>query len=204
MNKKIIKKQLINLYVSGKSMAEIATFLNCSIHKIEYWMEKYGIKRRSRSEATYIKRNPDGDPFKIKTKLSKDDKFLFGLGIGIYWGEGTKVSKHSLRVANTDPGIIKAFVKFLTEICQLRRDKISYSIICFNDTDPNIARNFWAQELKISPDKFGKITQIPKQGKGTYKKKSLYGVCTVRASNIKLRNWLMSKIKLTRDVISPD
>lgn len=204
MNKKIIKKELINLYVSGKSMAEIATLLNCSIHKIDYWMDKYSVKRRNRSEATYIKRNPDGDPFKIKTKLSKDDKFLLGLGIGIYWGEGTKVTKHSLRVANSDPGIIKMFVKFLTEICQLRLNKITYSIICFNDSDPNIARKFWSQELKISPDRFGKITQIPKQGKGTYKKKSLYGVCTVQASNIKLRNWLISQIESTKNLAVPD
>ena len=40
--------------------------------------------------------------------------FLFGLGIGIYWGEGTKVdSISSLRVANSDPGILRSFTGFV-------------------------------------------------------------------------------------------
>jgi len=51
---------------------------------------------------TIIKYNPNGDPFEIKTNLDKGEQFLKGLGLGIYWGEGTKTSIHSLRVANTD------------------------------------------------------------------------------------------------------
>ena len=117
-----------------------------------------------------------------------------GLGLGIYWGEGSKKSKYSLRVANTDVGIIKTFRKFLLDICGVRKNKITFSIVCFNDVDPDNSRNFWAKELGILPEKFGKITVIPKQGKGTYKKKSLYGVCTIQVSNIKLRNWMMQEL----------
>jgi hypothetical protein len=52
---------------SGLSMAAIAGLHNCSVHKIEYWMKVYGIARRTRSDATYLKRNPHGDPFLIKS-----------------------------------------------------------------------------------------------------------------------------------------
>ncbi|MEK7113111.1 MAG: hypothetical protein AAB875_07430 [Patescibacteria group bacterium] len=175
-------------------MAEIAEIYDCSIHKVVYWMDKYRIERRTWSEATYVKRNPDGDPFKIKNPLSPSEILLFGLGMGIYWGEGDKVTRHSIRVCNTDSRILKVFIRFLLEICQLKRKKITYSIICFNDTNPDDARGFWARELKISPAKFGKITQIPPQGKGTYKRKSKFGVCTVQASNLKLKSWLMNQI----------
>lgn len=195
----ISKNQLFQLYSKGKSMAEIASLLGCSVHKVAYWMDKHGIKRRSRSEATYIKLNPNGDPFKIKTNLTRKEEFLFGLGIGIYWGEGTKVTPHSVRVANTDPEILKTFIKFLVQICQLKKNKISYSIVCFNDTNPEIARSYWARKLETSPKKFGKITQIPTQGKGTYKKKSKFGVCTIQASNIKLKTWIMDQIGVVQD-----
>ena len=184
-------------------MSEIAQLMEYSLHKVAYWMGKYNIKRRSRSDASYIKHNPNGDPFKIKHSLTTNEKFLLGLGIGIYWGEGTKTSIHSLRVANTDPGILRSFKKFLIDICQLKIDKISYSIICFNDTEPETAREYWSQEMMILPEKFGKITQIPKQGKGTYKRKSKYGVCTLQASNIKLRSWVMSQIEKIRDSEMP-
>lgn len=87
-------------------MAEIASNLNCSVHKVVYWMDKYQIKRRSYSEAVYLKLNPNGDPFKIKQKLTSWDNFLLGLGIGIFLGEGNKVVHQSLRVANSDPYIL--------------------------------------------------------------------------------------------------
>lgn len=190
----IDKNKLENLYKSGKSMFDISKILKCSPHKIVYWMKKYDLKRRSRSEAGYIQQNPDGDPFKIRTKLNSEQTFLFGLGLGIYWGEGTKKSKHSLRVTNTDPNIIKYFIRFLLEICQLKKEKLSFSLISFNDIKTEVVRDYWSKQLKISPKKFGKITIIPSQGKGTYKRKSQFGVCTVHANNIKLRNWLFSEL----------
>ncbi len=126
----LLKEQLTYLYTSGKSMSDIAKRLQCSIHTVVYWMEKYGIKRRSHSEATYLKGNPHGDPFDIKKSLTPNDKLLFGLGMGIYLGEGNKVTKHSLRVSNTNPLILRLFLKFLFTICRFDKNRISVSIVC--------------------------------------------------------------------------
>lgn len=159
-------------------------------------MKKYSIKRRSHSEAAYIKQNPNGDPFIIKKNLTKDDILLYGLGLGIFWGEGNKnPTIPSLRVANTDPNLIKVFLSFLKSIYGLSENRFSYSIVCFNDVDSEKARSFWARELRIPPQKFGKITVIPKQGKGTYKRKSIFGVCTVQGNNSKLRKLVSVKIE---------
>lgn len=195
VNNSIPQDLLESLYNSGRSMAEIAHVLNCSIHKVVYWMDKYSLRRRSHSEASYMKANPNGDPFQIKEKLNTKEMFLYGLGIGIYWGEGEKVSKNAVRVANTDPHIIKTFTKFLLNICGLEKRKLLYNLICFNDSDPEEVKNFWAKELEISPEKFGKIVQIAAQGKGTYRKKSKFGVCIVIVGNIKLKAWIMNQIQ---------
>ncbi len=191
----INKINLSRLYESGKSMKQIAEELKCSEHKIVYWMVKYGIKRRNRSNASYIRSNPNGNPFSIKKTLSYEENKLFGLGLGIYWGEGEKVSRHQLRVTNTDPDILKTYIRFLLEICQIKREKITYSIICFNDTSPNDAVSYWSKELEISDKKFGKIVQIPPQGKGTYKRKNKTGICTVTVSNVKLKMWIMGELE---------
>lgn len=190
------KNRLTSLYSSGKSMSEIAKLLGCSNHKVIYWMSKYKIERRSRSQATYLKLNPNGDPFNIKTNLSPREMYLLGLGIGIYWGEGDKVSHYAVRVANTDPQLLKVFIKFLQKICRVKQEKLSFSIVCFNNTSLKQARSYWARELQISPIKFGKITEIPTQGKGTYKRKSKFGVCTVHVGNIKLKRWIQKQIRL--------
>lgn len=197
----ISKDELSKLYSSGQSLSEVAKTLGTSVHKIRYWMNKYNLKTRSISEGAYLKANPDGDPFKIKDNFSKNEVFLLGLGIGIYWGEGTKSDGcSSLKVANSDPGIIRTFTAFLKSVCQLKTERFSYSIVCFNDTTRESARKYWSKELNIPPEKFGKITVIPKQGRGTYKKKSSYGVCTIQGNNVKLRRWVLDRIEKTRNI----
>ena len=171
-------------------MRDISLLVGCSENKIVYWMKKYNIPRRTWSEATYVKSNPDGDPYKIKQLITVKDYLLYGLAMGIFWGEGTKRTPYSVRITNTDKNMIVVFRRFLRQVCQVKESKISYSIVCFNDSSPQDARNYWAKALEISPEKFGKITQIAKQGKGSYKRKSLYGVCTMQISNYKLKSWI--------------
>lgn len=198
------KSTLEKLYKSGKSMTEISQKYKCSVHKVVYWMRKYRIARRTHSESSYLKHNPNGDPFRIRPRLTREELFLFGLGVGIFWGEGSKSPEvSSLRIANTDPDLIRTFLKFLTDLFGLDKKRFSYSIICFNDTDPEVCRNYWSEQLKISPDRFGKITIIPKQGKGTYKRKSQFGVCIVQGNNVKLKRFVFDQIDKIRDKYKP-
>lgn len=176
-------------------MGQIARELQYSSHTVVYWMRKYHITRRSRSEAAYIQANPNGDPFHITYPKTADECILYGLGLGIYWGEGNKATKFAVRVTNADPNIIKTFRTFLHTICHVDKTRIRYSIVAFNDSSINAAKLYWAKELEISPDKFGKIVQIPTQGKGTYKRKSLFGICTITVSNTKLKTWIMDELK---------
>src|SRR3989344_8362211 len=197
MNKShpLSKKKLQQFYGQGNSLSEIATLFDCSVHKVIYWMQRYAIARRSRSDAAYIKLNPNGDPFFIQKVKSL---FLYGLGLGIYWGEGTKVTG-LVRVTNSDPAMIKVFREFLIQICGVRDDKIHYSIVAFNDSHIPTVQSFWATYLKISPDKFGKIVQIPPQGKGSYKRKSQFGVCSISVGNIKLKHWIMQELEKIKE-----
>ena len=55
----IEKQVLVNLYNKEKlSMKEISKKLNCSIHKVSYWMNNHKISRRTISEGVYIQHNP--------------------------------------------------------------------------------------------------------------------------------------------------
>lgn len=196
----MLKDNLQKMYLSGKSMFQMAKEIGCSPNKVVYWMKKYGINRRNHSEAQYLLSNPEGDPYNLEKvkNLPKGDSFLLGLNIGLYWGEGEKTTKHSVRVTNSDPYVILRFRDFLINQCKFTPIKIRYYLICFNDIDKNTAKNYWANLLKISPDKFGKIVEIPKQGKGTYKNKSKYGICTIYVGNMKFKKWLMDEIDSLR------
>ena len=191
----LTKGKLKSLYNSGLSIKDISDRENLSYSFVRYWIGKYKIPRRSWSDATYAKRNPDGDPFKVKARLNKKETELKNLGIGIYWGEGDKSPNNtSVRLGNTDPFLIKKFREFLRKVYQVKETKFSYGLILFNDVKEAKATNFWKEYLGIKRKQLGKITIIPPQGKGTYKNKNLNGVLTVYYCNSKLRKWIDNQL----------
>ncbi|MBA3530636.1 MAG: hypothetical protein H0T73_01770 [Ardenticatenales bacterium] len=185
------KDELERLYYNEQlSMQQIATHYRCSLNKIVYWMEKYGFERRSASEATYLHKNPDGDPFLIKMPDTPEGWKLFGVGIGIYMGEGTKQGGQ-LAVSNSNPGILQAFLLFLEKICGVSRSDIRADLNIFDDCDAEGAVSWWAHKLGLEVEQFYPPTT--REGKkGSYKKKSRYGTLSIRYYNTKLLNIINS------------
>jgi len=181
------KEKLQILYGSGFSMMDIAKKENCSERKIGYWMKKYDIARRSWSEATYVKRNPDGDPFKIKELITKEDLKLFHTGIALYLGEGDKNNKGAVRLANTNPKILKAFLLFLRNICGAKESKIKAELNIFDDVDLKRALEFWIESVGIQRLQITTIMVRKSNQAGTYKNKSEYGTLSIFVSNTKLK-----------------
>ena len=181
-------ENLKNLYSKKRfSVPEVAKLLHCSEHKVNYWLQKYLIPKRTISEAIYVKHNPKGDPFKIKYKLNKKEIWLKGLGLGIYWGEGNKRSKVSVRLGNADPKLIKIFHEFLVKICGVNEEKIKYNLLLFNDADRHGAINFWNRELGYSHNRISSVTSLKSRGRGTYNTKSMTGVLSIEFNNTKLK-----------------
>jgi len=175
-------------------MMDIALGLGCSVHKVTYWMDRHQIKRRSISEAVYQKHNPNGDPFTIKPITTKADAELLGLGLGLYWGEGTKANKHSVRLGNTDPELIKAFMRFLIELFGVSKDRLRFGLQIFSDTDPDEALEFWLRKLNVEASQFGKIVVTISGSIGTYRHKNMRGVVTVYFHNKKLRDIIVGML----------
>ncbi len=184
------------MYKAGMSMAEIAKQNNWSVHKVQWHLDKQHISRRSRSDAVYLKHNPNGDPFCFKTPQTTAEAELLGWGLGLYWGEGTKANPTAVRLGNTDPALLRKFIKFLIEICGVSEGRIRYGLQIFEDINPENAVAYWLKELNITREQFlPTIVVSPSQGKGTYRKKSEYGVVTVYFNNKKLRDILVGMLK---------
>lgn len=194
--KNISKETLVELYLQkNRSMKEISKELGCSLHKVFYWMEKYKIPKRTISEAMYEKRNPSGDPFGLIEPKNPDEIMLMGIGLGLYWGEGTKADKNSIRLGNTDPALIKTFIAFLNDLFKIDEKKLRFGLQIFSDTKPSEALGFWMKNLGVGRSQFQKVVVTPSRGKGTYRNKLKYGVLTVYFNNKKLRNVIINKLK---------
>lgn len=193
----LLKEKLFDLYTKKKrSMQEIADIFGCSLHKVSYWMNKHDIKIRTISNAVYLKNNPEGDPFKIKIPRNIEEAKLFGLGLGLYWGEGTKADKSSVRLGNTDPKLIKKFIEFLDKGFSVKKEDLKFGLQLFSDMDQNKALDFWLKWLNINLSQFYKVTVTKSRSLGTYRKKSQYGVVTVYYHNKRLRDIIVNMLPM--------
>lgn len=192
MNKETLKELYLR---SEKSVSEISIILNCSQSKINYWLYKYKIPKRSISEAVYLRANPLGDPFKVKNIGMTSSEFLYGLGLGLYWGEGTKSNNSSIRLGNTNVKLLRKFISFLDKIYGIDKSKLKFGLQIFNDCSPAESIKYWLKELRVNKDQFQKVIVSKIRGIGSYKNKSKYGVLTIYFNNKKLRDILCADIE---------
>lgn len=193
------KKLLEKLYLEDKlSVFQISKKYQCSQNRINYWLNKFNIKKRTISDSAYISHNGIIDPFKVKKLNTQFEWFLMGLGIGLYWGEGNKANKTSVKLGNTDSDLILCFIKFLKVVYGINENKLKFGLQIFSDINPGIALDFWTNKLKVKETQFQKPVVSKIRGNGNYKVKSRYGVLTVYFNNVKLRNIIISEIEKLR------
>ncbi len=192
----MIKKETLELlYLKNKLSAnEISEHLKCSPGQVNYWLAKNGIIKRSISEAIYQQNNPKGDPFLFNNPKDLKGMFLFGLGLGLFWGEGSKKNQNAVRLSNSEPALVKKFIDFLIEIYNIDKKKLKFQLQIHDDLNANKMLSFWARYLSIDKTQFYKTTILKRRGEGTYHKKMEYGVIILNFGNTKLRNLICSQI----------
>ena len=83
--------------------------------------------------------------------LSRRDLWL--IGVVLYWAEGTKQKPHNVaqRVAfsNSDPAMVRLFMIWLREICQLSAEQLSFELYIHESGNIESARTFWAATLQV-------------------------------------------------------
>ncbi len=197
------KNRAICLREKGESIKDIAQQLNISrsttslwcrdvilkaeqIEKLHQKMIKGGYKGRIKGARIQyerriekIKKQEERGVRKIGT-LSKRDLLIAGLAL--YWGEGSKKNR-SVSLSNSDPEIIKFFVKFLKKEFNIKRDQLT-AYIGVNKVHKKRLKeieNYWVKITGISKGQFTKTTLIEAKNKKRYKNfLDHYGTVTVK------------------------
>ena len=113
-------------------------------------------------------------------------------GIMLYWAEGTQ-DGCTVDLANSNPWIIKVFLKFLREICGVDERRLRVYLYAYEYQNIEELKGYWAKVTGINIDRFTKpyIRQgnINKSGR-----KMHYGLVHIRYNDKKLlgiiRNWI--------------
>lgn len=180
-------------------MAQIADRLCISPSTVVYYLEKNGIKRRSRSDANvqWNITQVGKKVARVKTVFTHEEEKLRVAGVMLYWGEGCK-GWTTVKFANSDPDMIVHFLRFLREICGIWEERLKALVHIYPDHNEREVRLFWSRITKIPQENFYQsFVHIGK--KGAYKKKSKYGTLTLSYSDKKLLEQINEWIDEYRD-----
>ncbi len=106
----------------------------------------------------------------------------------LYLGEGGKTK--STGMANSDPLILKLFLKLMVNVYGFDVSKIRFDLHLRYDQDPNEMKKFWSKELKVPISRFDYVAvDIRTKGRKTY---STYkGVCYIDCGNVAIQRKLV-------------
>ena len=132
--------------------------------------------------------------------LSKRDLFLAGLFL--YWGEGTKVNRYSTAFTNTDPVMVKFFVKWVTTCFDIKKSDLDILLHLYDDMNIKGATKFWSKELDIPLSQFKKpYIKESKLSGLTYKNGFGRGTCNVRIGGRNLAEYINQALKYIRNTV---
>ncbi len=178
--------EIITSYVKGKSMKEVAMLFSLSTRKIRDILKGNNVDIRTHKDAAYANSNKRGDPFEILLELTPEEEHLKAMALGLFLTEGNTKNKNSVRFSNSDPALIKIFVKFLKVICGVEADKIKMSLIVYPDVAQKKVKEYWAKFLDLPVAQFTKTTVLKNRASASSKKHSELGTMTICVHNTKL------------------
>jgi len=160
--------------------------------RIEKYRETMRQKREARLKIVYDSQK------KIILPLNKKELFIAGLFL--YWGEGSKSHSTDLRLSNTDPSMIKFFIKWLTTCLQVPKSKLKVQLHLYNDMNIGKEIQFWSITLNIPDTQFIKpyiknslLTNINHKGGFGH------GTCNIRIGNARLSEKILTTLKVITD-----
>lgn len=175
------------------SMAEIAQRLGTTHAAVLYWMKKHGIRRRNWSDSAYIKQNPDGDPFSIPRRLTKQQQQLLVAGLMLYWAEGSK-APGTVKLANLDHRMLRLFARFLREVCRVAPTRLSVYVRVHKAFDRETAHRYWAEQLGLSLKQVFVYPHTDRRSQEATQW-SPYGLATLEFHNTRFKQWLVGALE---------
>jgi len=132
-------------------------------------------------------------------KISKRELWL--IGTALYWAEGTKQKENNpsqkVRFNNSDPRMIKLFLKWLTKICSIPLKDLNFEIYIHETANIEEAKKYWSNVLNLPITKFQKVRLKRHKIKTNRKNinKNYYGLLAISVKqstnlNRKIMGWV--------------
>lgn len=162
-----------------------------SPQRIERYRNTMAEKRNMRLHAVRKKAIEDIGAF--------SERELFIAGLFLYWGEGGKTKRYSITLSNTDPSMIRFYIKWLENV-GVPQHKIKIRLQLYSDMAISKEVNFWRR-----------LTKLPKKNfQNPYMKQTLYeqviqkgfghGTCNVIVDSRDISEYILESLKILSEM----
>lgn len=128
------------------------------------------------------------------------NKELRMIGLGLYWGEGTKYRMDCLSISNTDPSIIKFFIFWLNKTLGVTINKLTVYLHLYNNMNIKKEMSYWSTILEIPLSQFNKpYIKITSSERINHKGGFGHGTCNVKIGDARLSEKILMAIKVISD-----
>lgn len=179
------KNLAINLRKSGLTYSEILRTVPVAKSTLSLWLKSVHLTKTQHQRLTAkklaaIRRGGEARHKqrlllleKIDQKAARDVKelsrrHLWLAGIMLYWAEGSKEKENSIGLTttfnNSDPRMIKLFIKWLIDIIKIKRENLRFSLYIHRTADIEKSRTFWSKTVACDKDKIPVYFKKPKSG----------------------------------------
>lgn len=169
-----LKNLAINLRRDGFTYSEILAKVPVAKSTLSLWLRSVALAKRQQQRLTKKKlaaiqkgaAAKHQQRLNLVKKINEESKkevrelnntHLWLAGIMLYWAEGAKEKEHSVGhptvFNNSDPRMIRLFVKWLNEIVKIPKADLKFSIYIHETADAGKALNFWSKILTCEKNK---------------------------------------------------
>ncbi len=214
------RQKAIELRRKGLSYREILKHVPVAKSTLALWLQSVGLSKKQKQRLTQkridaalrgaaarhnnrllLTQKIHNEAFKDIRQISQRELWL--MGIMLYWAEGSKEKPErpgsGVKFTNSDPHMIKLFLKWLKEICDIKKEEIGFEIFIHENSKNNIENvvAYWSRVTKFPESYFSKI-YFKKHNPKTNRKnigEQYYGVVQVKIKassslNRKIAGWI--------------
>jgi len=207
-----IKEKAIKLRIKGYSVKEISEKLHIAKSTSSLWLKNIELNQKAqkrlekrkllgyyRGSLTWQKKRTKAEEqrrilaLKIIDRIKKDSNHLKIYCSLLYWCEGGKTEKDSLRFINSDPNLIRTFLTLFRKSFITDPKKFRVLLHLHEYHDEARQKEFWSSLTKIPKNQFLKSFHKPHTAKTI--KENYPGCATIYYYDVKLTRELRSLYK---------
>ena len=207
ISKKEEKKATVALRRRGLSYGEILKRVPVAKSTLSLWLRSVGLSKRQKQRLTekrifaalkgaaakrdrriLLTRQLQTQAHSQVGVVSKRELWL--IGVALYWAEGSKEKAYhpgsGVSFMNSDPNMIALFLRWLSEACNVERERMRFEIYIHESHKENIkkVRKYWSSQTGFPIQNFSRV--YFKKDKINTKRKNIgnkyFGVLRVKVS----------------------